>query len=172
MLPRWVVPAKEHPLRSDTDLILSTFNLHVLCELAKILSSAAVAKLGPQKRPFAKEKQNLIACRRSTQTYSQKSPNYPQKGPKIVSGFPPKNSLFVPPAAVVWWSQAASELLEKYPWCCSCSCCCLHKHSDTQKLFAHKPFLTQFFLQRYFQNRNTFEQKRFHTKTLLFRYFF
>ena len=56
MLPRWVVPAKEHPLRSDTDLILSTFNLHVLCELAKILSSAAVAKLGPQKRPFAKEK--------------------------------------------------------------------------------------------------------------------
>ena len=142
------------PISSYQHLIPTfSVNSQKFCLLQLLPSSA------PQKRPFAKEIQNLIACRRSTQTYSQKSPNYPQKGPKIVSGFPRKNSLFVSPAAVVWWSQAASELLEKYPWCCSC--CCLHKHSDTQKHFAHRPFVTQFFFTEILS-----KQKHFWTEML------
>ena len=56
---------------------------------------------GLQKGPLATAKQHLIACRNRAQTYPQKLPNAP-------SEFLEKISLFLFPAAVVWWLQAAS----------------------------------------------------------------
>ena len=52
-------------------------------------------------RTVATAKQDLIACRNCVQTYPEKLPN-------VLSEFLEKNVLFLPPAAVVWWPQAAS----------------------------------------------------------------
>ena len=63
---------------------------------------------GLQKRPLATAKQHLIACRNRAQTYPQKLPNVP-------SEFLEKISLFLSPAALVWWFQAASIRLAEGP---------------------------------------------------------
>ena len=159
-------------MRSDTVVILSTFNPHVPCELAKkicllqLLPSSAL-----QKRPFAKEIQNLIAWRRSAQTYSQKSPNYPRKEPKIPSEFPEKNSIFLSPAAVDWWSQAASELLEKNTFgvvlvlVVACTNILTHRNFLHTNLFEHRFFFLyrDTFKTETLLNRNT----KTYTKTFI-----
>ena len=62
-----------------------------------------------QKGPLATAKQHLIACRNRAQTYPHKLPNAP-------SEFLEKISLFLSPAALVWWLQAASiRLAEGIP---------------------------------------------------------
>ena len=64
-----------------------------------------------QKGPFATAKQHLIACRNRAQSYPQKVPNVP-------SEFLEKISLFLSPAAVVWWLQVASATAKQHLIAC------------------------------------------------------
>ena len=87
MLPPCVVPAKEYRVRSDTFLILSKFNPHIPCELAKkILSSAAVAKLSPPEKTL---------CQRNTEStcVPTQSSNLFPKEPKLIHEKSPKSFL-------------------------------------------------------------------------------
>ena len=71
------------------------------CLLQLLFGSSTLQASGRQDGPFATAKQDLIACRNCVQTYPGKLPN-------VLSEFLEKNVLFLPPAAVVWWPQAAS----------------------------------------------------------------
>ena len=71
------------------------------CLLQLLFGSSTLQASGRQNGPFATAKQDLIACRNCVQTYPEKLPN-------VLSEFLEKNVLFLPPAAVVWWLQAAS----------------------------------------------------------------
>ena len=74
------------------------------CLVQLLFGSCKLQASGFQKGPFATAKRHLIACRNRAQTYPQKLPNAPSEFLEKISLF----SLFLSPAAVVWWLQAAS----------------------------------------------------------------
>ena len=81
------------------------------CLLQLLFGGSKLQASGFQKGPFATAKQHLIACRNRAQTYPQKVPNVP-------SEFLEKISLFLSPAAVVWWLQVASATAKQHLIAC------------------------------------------------------
>lgn len=133
-------------MRSDTVLILSTFNPHIPCELAKKYFFCIFCQAQPSRKdPLRKNTESNCVPTQCSNLFPKEPKLIHEKSPKsFLNSRKPTFGVFL--VLVV----ARTNILT-------------HRNLLHTNLFKN----IIFFIQRYFQNRNNFEQKPFHTTTFL-----
>lgn len=125
--------------------------------LPQLLPSSAL-----QKRPFAKEIQNLIACRLSAQTYSQKSPNLSTKRAQNPFWIPRKKIHFSIPCSRSLVVQGCKWIARKNTFGVLLVLVVARTNILTHRNFLH----TNIFKHRFFYTEILSKQKHFWTESL------